>query len=72
MALQREHNDQAWLAWHIAALSRVKKIPKLSSLQLKTLGDKQRQSQAEIAANMKMVFLAFGGSPDELEKFNVG
>jgi hypothetical protein len=30
--LRREHNDRAWLAWHVEALSRQKKLPKLKDL----------------------------------------
>lgn len=30
--LKREHNDRAWLAWHIEALARQKKLPKLKEL----------------------------------------
>jgi len=30
--LKREHNDRAWLAWHIEALARQKKLPKLKDL----------------------------------------
>src|SRR5262245_20978433 len=26
------HNDRAWLAWHVAALHRAKKMPQLNSL----------------------------------------
>jgi len=32
LATRREHNNRAWLAWHIAALSRAKKLPALKSL----------------------------------------
>jgi hypothetical protein len=34
--LIREHNGRAWLAWHIAALSRVdpKKFPKITKLTI--------------------------------------
>ncbi|MGE4339148.1 MAG: hypothetical protein AB7E55_24710 [Pigmentiphaga sp.] len=28
----REHNDRAWLAWHVAALQRADKLPKLKTL----------------------------------------
>jgi hypothetical protein len=31
-AARREHNQRAWLAWHIAALQRSKKLPKLKSM----------------------------------------
>lgn len=30
--LKREHNERAWLAWHIEALARQKKLPKLKTL----------------------------------------
>jgi hypothetical protein len=32
---RRDHNDRAWLAFHIAAFQRVKKIPKLDKLMIK-------------------------------------
>jgi len=72
VARQRAQNDNAWLAWHIAALTRIegKRFPKLSALQVKAFKEKTRQSQEEIAHNLKMVFLAFNPTPEELEKFN--
>jgi hypothetical protein len=30
--LNREHDNRAWLAWHIVALSKPKRLPKLSKL----------------------------------------
>lgn len=30
--LSREQNERAWLAWHIAALGRVEKMPKLAEM----------------------------------------
>jgi hypothetical protein len=30
--LRREHNTTAWLAWHVEALARSKRLPKLKSL----------------------------------------
>ncbi|MHA6641350.1 hypothetical protein [Mesorhizobium sp. A623] len=30
--LKREHNDRAWAVWHIEALARQKKLPKLKTL----------------------------------------
>lgn len=30
--IRREHNQTAWLAWHIEALARVKKLPELNTL----------------------------------------
>jgi hypothetical protein len=34
-AREREHNDRAWLAWHIEALRRAKRLPKLDRLLAK-------------------------------------
>lgn len=31
--LTREHDANAWLAWHIEALARSKKLPKLAEMQ---------------------------------------
>ena len=31
----REHNERAWLAWHVAQLSRMKKMPALKRLLAK-------------------------------------
>lgn len=31
-AARREHNQRAWLAWHVAALQRAKKLPTLKSM----------------------------------------
>ena len=30
--MKGEHNDRAWLAWHIEALARQKKLPRLREL----------------------------------------
>lgn len=30
--LKHEQNDRAWLAWHIEALARAKKMPKLAEM----------------------------------------
>lgn len=53
--VEREHHGRAWLAWHVAALPRLKKFPTLESL----LGMKRqvrRQSADELAANIKRMF----------------
>lgn len=31
-ALEREHNGRAWLAWHVAALTRTDRLPPLERL----------------------------------------
>lgn len=32
---EREHNSRAWMSWHIAAMSRMKKLPPLTKLIMK-------------------------------------
>jgi hypothetical protein len=31
---EREHNGRVWLAWHIAALQRMKKLPNLKKMMV--------------------------------------
>ena len=53
--MEREHHGRAWLAWHVAALPRLKKFPTLESL----LGLKRKvraQSPDELDANIKRMF----------------
>ncbi|RVK61942.1 hypothetical protein CN162_01475 [Sinorhizobium meliloti] len=46
--LRREHNDRAWLAWHIEALARQKKMPRLKELaRASTAKPRRRQSIEE-------------------------
>src|SRR5262245_10879615 len=45
--LEREHDANAWLAWHIAGMVRAKKMPKLESLLSRKSGRPRRQSVAE-------------------------
>lgn len=40
---QREHNERAWLGWHIAALSRAKKLPDLRKLQARAPATPRQQ-----------------------------
>ncbi len=40
---EREHNARAWLAWHIAAMQRMKKLPNFKNLMLKNTS-KPRQT----------------------------
>jgi hypothetical protein len=71
--LVREQDDRAWTAWHIAALGRSKKLPKLHEMQSgkKPRRSPSRKQSSEIQlAQMKAIFLAFGGDPKELVKFN--
>lgn len=58
--LEREHNDRAWLAWNTAALHRVKKMPKLQSLQIKRRS-RRPQTWQEQKQVLKLITAAYGG-----------
>lgn len=65
--LEREHDERAWLAWHIAALPRERKFPRLKQLMSQRKKPKKPQSPDIQLAQMRAMFLAFGGDPKELE-----
>lgn len=67
-ARDREANERMWLAWHIVALDRTKKLPKLETLLIKprAAGRPRRQTPEQMVVAMKAIFLAFGGDPAEL------
>lgn len=46
--LEREHNDRAWLAWHVAALPRAKKFPALKDMQTKQPRKVRRKTPEEM------------------------
>ena len=56
----RDHNDRAWLAWNIAALSRTKKLPKLQSLQMKLPKAKRRQTLEEMREAVRLIATIHG------------
>lgn len=58
--LKREHNANAWLAWHIEALARQKKLPKLQSM-LHSDKPKRRQTVDEQIA-VARAWAALAGS----------
>ena len=62
---ERDADERMWLAWHIVALDRTPKLPRLESLLLKNTVRRQ-QSPEELLVAMKSIFLAFGGDPAEL------
>lgn len=45
--MNREHNDRAWAVWHIEALARVKKLPKLADMTVGTTKKSRRQTADE-------------------------
>ena len=51
-----EHNDRAWLAWHVAAMSRGKRLP-----ALRTLMQKRRPTVEETTAGLAAWVLRHGG-----------
>lgn len=65
--LERENNERMSLAWHIVAIDRSKKLPKLETLMRNNGGKPRRpQTEEEKLFAMKSIFLAFGGDPAEL------
>ena len=61
----RETNERVWLAWHIVALDRTDKLPKLESLMQSEV-QRERKTPDQMLVDMKSIFLAFGGDPQEL------
>lgn len=58
--LRRAHNDRAWLAWHAAALPRMKKFPELKKLVIRDPAAAQTAEQ--MMAIAKQWALALGGT----------
>jgi len=52
--LKREHDDRAWLVWHIEALHRMKRLPKLKTLLHNAKPEKKRQTIEEQIAMARM------------------
>jgi hypothetical protein len=66
--LEREADERMSLAWHIVALDRTRKLPKLESLLIGNRpGNGRRQTPEEHLIALKSIFLAFGGDPEELK-----
>lgn len=53
IVMMRRHDERAWLAWHVAALTRTKKLPKLHTLLAKK-PSKRRQGWQEQMQIMDM------------------
>lgn len=58
---ERAHNERAWLAWHIALLGRVKKVPPLSKLLHRKGAKRTQQTPAQMLAIARMWTAAMGG-----------
>jgi len=48
--LKREHDERAWLAWHTAALYRMKKMPPLKDLLTGAKPKRRKTWQEQLAA----------------------
>jgi hypothetical protein len=66
---QREADERMALAWHIVALDRTKRLPKLETLLSSGVRRQsgRRQTPEEHLIAMKTIFIAFGGDPAELK-----
>jgi hypothetical protein len=63
--LSSEQDGRAWLAWHVAALTRAQKLPDLGSM----FSHQQKQgpqSAEEQEISLDQLFLAWGGDPAQL------
>jgi len=58
--MMREHNQRAWLAWHIAALQRSKKLPPLSKMQTSEAGPRRQTWQEQLAIAAQWVNAGVG------------
>lgn len=63
---EREGDERIWLAWHIVALDRTKKLPKLETLLSSGRRLSRPQTPEEHELALKAIFLAFGGDPKDL------
>lgn len=65
-ALNRQHNDAAWLAWHIVRLGHVdpKKFPKLETLLSRKPVARRRQSTEQML-EMAAIITAMHGGEDK-------
>jgi hypothetical protein len=51
--LEREADERMSLAWHIVALDRVKKLPKLDTLLISGKGQRKAKTREEVIDNLK-------------------
>lgn len=68
--LQMEQDRAAWLAWHMAALQRMKRLPKFDKMisrRATRRGASERQTPDQMLAAMKTLFLVNGGDPKDLK-----
>jgi hypothetical protein len=58
---RREHNNRAWLAWHIAVLPNQKRTPPLKSLMIPERTNRVQTWQDQMHT-ARMITLAYGGT----------
>lgn len=58
MQLEREHNERAWLAYHTAAITRAKHMPRLERLLAKP---SRKPTLKQLRHSAKAIARAFGG-----------
>lgn len=68
--MEREHNDRMSLAWHIAALPRTKRFPKLEKLLVKQTATRKRQTWQQQLAIMDMWVAATKRRSDQAPRIN--
>ena len=52
MRAEREHNARAWLAWHVEALRRMKRMPRLANMLVKS---KRRRGPQSVEQQMHVM-----------------
>lgn len=67
---ERETDELTWLAWHIVALDRTERLPKLQDILSRQEPARKAQTGEEMLLAMKGLFLAHGGNPEELKDSN--
>lgn len=57
---RREHNERAWMVWHIVAMPRSKRLPPIRKLMVKDR-DRRPQSSEQMLSIAKQWTLLLGG-----------
>jgi len=63
---KRRMNEMIFLAWHIEALARQKRLPALSSLLKEDKANSRQQSDEEMMGMARLINAAFGGEVIEV------
>jgi hypothetical protein len=60
--LENEHNARAWHAWHVAALQRQKRLPRLDTLMIRRRSERAQTWQEQMQV-CRMIASAYGRKP---------